>query len=212
MALAGLALRIAAREVLKGATWAGPDVIDTLGVVSEMDGVGPRFSIVVASDGGDEREVRLVLTLSVLVLLPAETERGAEWQVPLTSAAAEMALDVLERQAIGALRHGHGLAAALRGIAGDMAVTSQRAENVLAAQRVLVITATAPEPKPNDTTTDRWVAFLREIEAARIHPAEKAVLRQAIAGQAVAMPDWASLFGIESDAPRARAPRKGKRT
>lgn len=222
MALTAFALRLAAREALRGSTWAGADVFDTLGRITDLDKPGPRFAVVIATDETSERGVRMTLTLSVFALFEVVTEDGPalDWQVPVTTFAAEFALDVLERQVLGVLKHGGGWADAFRKLAPDASYRVVWADNIVAAQRVLVLEAMAePEPKAKAPSA-AWQAWLAEVEHAQtIGEAERKAIMSSFAIE-LAEPDWAALGlsgGIDlaaikaakSDKP-ARA-RKGRR-
>lgn len=195
MALTSFALRLAAREALRGSTWAGADVFDTLGRITDLDRPGPRFAIVIATDETSERGVRMTLTLSVFALFEVATEQGTalDWQVPVTTPAAEFALDVLERQVLTVLKTGGGWADVFRKLAPDANYRVVRTDNLIAAQRMLVIEAMAePEPKTKPTS-GAWASWLAEVEhAVTISAPERQAIMSALAMEPTE-PDWAAL-------------------
>lgn len=195
MALTSFALRLAAREALRGSTWAGADVFDSLGRITDLDKGGPRFAIVIATDETSERGVRMTLTLSVFALFEIMTEDGPalDWQVPVTTPAAEFALDVLERQVLAVLKSGGGWANVFRQLAPDANYRVVRTDNLVAAQRMLVIEAmTEPEPKAKATSAP-WQAWLGEVaHASTISQSERHAIMAALALE-MSEPDWSAL-------------------
>lgn len=200
--LMSLALRTAATLALIDKTWAGREVHDTAGTIT-TEGRGPQAVIVVETVQTGERQVDIVLTLSLMAkgtMLAIDEHTGApyvaadDWQVMTDGRSSEAVLDVLEQQAVYALANDM----LVRKMQGDLAVV--RRGDAQGAQRVLILSCAN-----TDVPRSVWGALLDAVETS---PHVPSGLRELIATALVVgmpaspctPPDWSGL-GLEASPP-----------
>lgn len=188
--LTALALRTAAVQALKGATFAGDLVFDGANALPDSEQDDPRFAIVVET--GEYRDHILPVTFTLWVYQRQITDDGrCGWLAAPMTRAAEMVLDALAQQVLQKLRgDAYGWAKAFRDLCTIKDTRTLAGHESLAMSLIAIDVSPVAAPVSWQSPGQAWEAFKSEaIDAGAELAPVRAVIEAALGGA----PDWSAI-------------------